>query len=612
MTLQLAAVLGLLGAAIVMFAMNRPRMDAVALIVLTLLPFTGAVTMAEALRGFADPNIVLIAALFVIGEGLVRTGVARRMGDWVVRTTGNSETKLLVLLMLCVCGLGAFMSSTAVTAIFIPVALRIARSTGTAAGRLMMPISFAALISGMMTLVATAPNLVVNAELERTPGAGSFQFFSFTPFGVPILILGILYMLVARRWLPAESAEDGANRRRPRLADWVARYGLVDRELRLRVLPGSSLVGRTLGETAFRSESGATVLAIERMSGRDEELVQPSPKETLRANDTIFVDLKADTTPEERDAMMSRFGLERLPLDGTFFADRAQDLGMAEFIVPAESALVGKTIIESGFRTRTGVTAIGLQRGAEAVRGPVSDEKLRIGDTLLVVGPWKRIRRLEPDDAGVLLLRLPTEFDDVLPAPRKAVAAVVCLAITVGLMITGWVPNVHAALIGCMLMGAFGCIDLPSAYRSISWKTLILIIGMLPFSVALQRTGGIEMAANGVMGAIGGADPRIVLAVIFAATAILGMFISNTATAVLMAPIAIAVAQELGLSPLPFAMTTAIAASTAFVTPVSSPVNTLVVTPGNYTFGDFVKVGGPFAIVVLVVTVLLVPLFLPF
>jgi di/tricarboxylate transporter len=163
-----------------------------------------------------------------------------------------------------------------------------------------------------------------------------------------------------------------------------------------------------------------------------------------------------------------------------------------------------------------------------------------------------------------------------------------------------------------MLMGAFGCVDLPSAYRSINWKTLVLIVGMLPFSLALQRTGGVDMAANGLMAALGGTDPRVILAAIFAATAILGMFISNTATAVLMAPIAIAVAQDLGVSPLPFAMATAIAASTAFVTPVSSPVNTLVVTPGNYTFGDFVKVGGPFAIVVLVVTVILVPLVLPF
>ena len=201
---DLAVVLALLAAAIVMFAINKPRLDAVALIMLTALPFTGVLTMGEALAGFSDPNIVLIAALFVIGDGLVRTGVARQLGDWLIVKAGRSEIRLIVLLMVAVCGLGATMSSTAVTAIFIPVVLRISKSTGVGPGRLMMPLSFAALISGMMTLVATAPNLVVNGELERH-GVEGFSFFSFTPFGLPVLVLGIIYMCFAHRWLPDTS-----------------------------------------------------------------------------------------------------------------------------------------------------------------------------------------------------------------------------------------------------------------------------------------------------------------------------------------------------------------------------------------------------------------------
>ena len=203
---ELASVLALLIAAIVMFAINKPRMDAVALIMLTLLPFTGVLTMTEALAGFSDPNIVLIAALFVIGDGLVRTGVARALGDWLTRTAANSERRLVVLLMSVVCGLGSTMSSTAVTAIFIPVTMRISHQTKTPPSRLMMPLSFAALISGMMTLVATAPNLVVNSELVRR-GEEGFRFFSFTPFGLPVLALAIIYMLFARRWLPGATAD---------------------------------------------------------------------------------------------------------------------------------------------------------------------------------------------------------------------------------------------------------------------------------------------------------------------------------------------------------------------------------------------------------------------
>jgi di/tricarboxylate transporter len=209
------------------------------------------------------------------------------------------------------------------------------------------------------------------------------------------------------------------------------------------------------------------------------------------------------------------------------------------------------------------------------------------------------------------IINLPAELGEVLQVPGKAPQALICLAIVVGLMVSGLVPNVQAALIGCLLMGALGCIDLASAYRSIDWKTIVLIVGMLPFSIALERTGGIDLAADGLRALTSGAGPHIVLATLFALTAVLGMFISNTATAVLMAPVALAVSQELHASPYPFAMIVALAASTAFMTPVSSPVNTLVVAPGNYTFGDFVRVGVPFSIIVLIVAVILVPWLLP-
>src|SRR5262245_56322936 len=213
-----------------MFAINKPRMDAVALIMLIVLPLTGVISMSEALAGFSDPNIVLIAALFVVGEGLVRTGVAQRLGDWLASKAGSSESRLLTLLMVAVAGLGSVMSSTGVVAIFIPVALRIATSTGIPPSRLMMPLSMAALISGMMTLVATAPNLVVNSELERH-GVEGFRFFSFTPFGLPILVLGIIYMVFARRWLSTTSEAKASHR--PSFSNWIAEYKLADREYRL-------------------------------------------------------------------------------------------------------------------------------------------------------------------------------------------------------------------------------------------------------------------------------------------------------------------------------------------------------------------------------------------
>lgn len=605
MNTELAIVLALLAAAIAMFAANRPRMDAVALIVLTALPFTGVVSMGEALAGFSDPNIVLIAALFVIGDGLVRTGVARRLGDWLAARAGSNDTLLIVLLMVVVCTLGSVMSSTAVTAIFIPVALRIAQGTGTSPGRLMMPISVAALISGMMTLVATAPNLVVNSELARQ-GIQGFHFFSFTPFGVPVLALGILYMVFARRWLPAAPGElaTGAYRR-PSLADWVEEYKLAGREQRVRVTDRSPLAGKTLEEARLRDTSGANLVALE----RDRALIQPTAKTELRAGDVLLIDLSAPGADAE--AVVQKNALEPLSLTGAYFTDLSQEIGMAEAIVPASSELAGETVTGARFRDRYGLTVIGLRRGAAAHGRGLENEALRVGDTLLLIGPWRAIRNARSNGLDLVVFNLPVELDEVLPAAGKALPAVLCLAIVVVLMVSGLVPNVQAALIGCLLMGVLGCVDLNSAYRSIDWKTIVLIVGMLPFSLALQRTGGVELGANALKALTSGAGTYAVLACLFAITALLGMFISNTATAVLMAPVAITLAKDLQASPYPFAMTVALAASTAFMTPVSSPVNTLVVGPGHYTFGDFVRIGTPLSLIVLVVCIVMVPMLLP-
>jgi di/tricarboxylate transporter len=605
---ELIVVLALLGAAVVMFAVNRPRMDAVALLMLTLMPFTGVVSMGEALAGFADPNVVLIATLFVIGQGLVRTGVAQKLGDRLTSEAGDSDKRLLILLMLAVGGLGAVMSSTGVIAIFIPIALRIARRTGTPAYRLMMPLSVAALASGMMTLVATAPNLVVNAELERM-GSEGFGFFSFTPIGLPVLVMSIAYMLYAREWLKG-SGETHAAGTRPSLRDWIDKYDLAGREYRVRVTMASPLVGATLDTLDLRGEKGANVLAIERASHLGPNILAPSAKMELQVGDILLIDLfesRIDIAELQRE-----YVLEAMPLTGVYFADRSQDIGMAEVMVGTDSPLIGKTIADSEFRTRYRLTVLGLRRDRTALRHGHLREPLRAGDTLLLVGRWKEIEILRQSPSNLVLLELPAELDQVLPAPERAPHAISVLTLVVVLMVSGVVPHVQAGLIGALLMGAFRCVDFPSAYGSIHWKSLILIAGMMPFSLALQRTGGVELAAEALVAVTGDAGGRVMLSALFVVTAALGLFVSNTATAVLMAPVAIGVAYELGLSPYPFAMIVALAASAAFMTPISSPVNTLVVAPGGYSFGEFVRVGVPLTVLVLILSVLLVPLLFPF
>lgn len=608
MNTQLAIVLGCLVAAIVMFARGRPRMDAIALLAMVCLPFTGVLSMSEALAGFSDPNVVLVAALFVLGEGLVRTGVARRVGDWLVARAGDSEQRLLATLMVCVAGLGSVMSSTAVVAIFIPIVLRVAQSTGTAPSRLMMPLSVAALISGMLTLVATTPNLIVNAALVRA-GSHGFSFFAFTPVGGPVLALGIAYMLFVRRWLASEVVGGSEAGTRPTLASWIAHYDLADREYRLRVTAGSPLVGRRLDALSLRATAGANIVAIERPGRFRSEVFRPVASTELQADDVLLVDLLRPSAAIE--GLRLQYGLEELPLTGAYFSDRAQDIGMAELMVAADSELVGHTVTETEFRTRFGLTVIGLRRGRSARHGALRDEQLRVGDTLLVVGPWKDIDEVRRGGRDLVILHLPAERDDVLPVPGRAPRALFCLGLTVVLMVTGAVPNVQAGLIGCLLLGALRCIDLDAAYRAIHWKSLVLIVGMLPFSLALERTGGTEIAAEALLHLTTDLGIRGVLACLFVITAMLGMFVSNTATAVLMAPVALSVADEIHASPYPFAMIVALASSTAFMTPISSPVNALVAGPGDYAFFDFVKLGVPFALLVLLVSVALVPILLP-
>ena len=608
---ELAMVLALLGVAVVMFAINRPRMDVVAVIMMVALPMTGVISMSEALMGFSDPNIVLIAGLFVIGEALVRTGVAQRLGDWLTARAGASEAKLIFLLMVIVAGIGSFMSSTGVVAIFIPIVLRIAQKAQIPAGRLMMPLSIAALISGMMTLVATPPNLIVHSELIRQ-GYEGFGFFALTPFGLPILVMAVLYMLIARRFLAPGPAP--ARPERAALANWVEDYSLAGREHRLRLHQGSGLAGKRLDVLDLRASAGINIVAIERGSRFRRKLIQPRAETVLHGGDILLIDHRAgDAAPDfDLDAFAQQHDLTVLPVTGQWFTDTAQEIGMAQVIVPPTSRLIGKTVTKARFRNIYDLSVIGMKHGTKPVTAEIANENLRAGDTLLTVGPWRAIRKLQEERRDLVLLDLPAESDEAVPARHRAPLAVGVLALVVVLMVWGIVPNVQAALLGCLLLGLFRCIDMAGAYRSIHWQSLILIVGMLPFSLALQRTGGVDIAAQALLDWLDAASPRLVLAAIFAVTGILGLFISNTATAVLMAPVALAVASALDASPYPFAMAVALAASAAFMTPVSSPVNTLVVGPGNYRFSDFVRIGVPFAVICLITSVVLVPLVFPF
>lgn len=612
MNSQLVLTLSLLGVCVFFFVMNKPRMDVVALLSMLALPLLGILTLQETFSGFGDPSVVLIGLMFVIGEGLVRTGVSNDVGAWILKKAHGSDTKLVVFMMVAVALIGSVMSSTGIVALFIPIVLSIAGKLGVSPAKLMMPLSFAGLISGMMSLVATPPNMVMNSILTRENFEG-FTFFAFTPIGLIVLAAGVLYMLYARRFLGTNESDDKkSGARRTTFSELASRYELTWRDAVIVLTPQSPFCGKKISELPLRSEYKANIVCIERRERLNRQLIDPASDTKLRANDALLIDFENDADADAR-RLCELYKMNLFPLDdGKYFQHAEREFGLVEVSVMPDSPLDGQTPLETKFRTRYGMSVIGILRNRKAISKNVVNEKLRVGDMLLLAGSWKAADGLQLHRKSFIVLNVPVEFESKTAVPGRAPYALASLAVMVGLMISGIVPNALAALIGCLLLLATRCIDMDRAYRCINWSSLILIIGMIPFAAALEKTGGVELAAGGLMHVFGDANPRVILCALMAFTMIVGLFMSNTVTAVLLAPVAITVAKSLGVVPYPFAMGIAIAASTAFMTPISSPVNTLVLGPGRYRFIDFVKLGVPFSFIVLVLGTIFIPLFFPF
>ena len=601
-------VFSLIAIVAILMASGRVRFDAIALMVVLVLIVTGVLSVPEALAGFGSAVVITIAGLLVIGEMLYRTGVARAVGDMILRRGGKNEIPLLILIMVSAGILGSVMSSTAVVAIFIPIVLRIAAETKIAASRILIPMSYAALISGMLTLIATAPNLVVNAELI-TAGHTGFGFFSFSLIGLAILGVAVIYMVVfGRHLLSSKTVEDSAGPRRSTLEELWLQFRADDQVDGFVITAESPMEGQRLDESGLVSGYDVRALSRVRRDRRGQESVKVvSPGTHFRSGDVLVV--AGESAELER-----LFTEQKLGRYAAFWQSQQRwgwEAGLATALIHPESGLIGRSVVENEFRTRYGVQVIGLRRGGAAIAG-FEHEKLHAGDSLLLYGYWSRIDALSNYNHEFVVMDIPREHDEVVPAYKKAPVALGILAAMVLLTVLDVVPLVVAVL-GAALAAVFtGCLSAAHAYRSIHWSSLVLVAGMMPLGDALQQTGGSAIIVEGLLDVFGDASPTAMLVVIFALTALLSMVLSNTASAVLVAPIAITAAQTLGVSPYPFAIAVLIAASAAYSTPVASPVVTLVVEPGRYTFMDFVTVGVPLLVLTCLVTVLIAPLLFPF
>ena len=609
MTDQMLIVFGILAGAVGLFAWGRPRADVVAILVALALMLSHVLTPEESLAGFGSPLVVLVAAIFIVGQALVDTGIAHRLGVAVLKAGGGKETRLIVLVMLLAGGVGAFMSSSAIVAMFIPVVSMIANKTGLNRKRMLMWLSVAALVSGMMTLIASSPNMIVENTL-RAHHLTPLGFFSWTPFGLAVLIAAIAFMLVGRDLLSKQRRTQDSGTAAPRAHDLVGSYGLADRWHRLHIVAGSPLVNRSVAQLQHLfNRSGAVLVGFEKHSRGKVQFVPALPEATCETDDAIFVVAGKDDVQQLVETQQLT---ELSRLDERTRGDVLQEIGVAEVMLAPESKLVGKTLTELEFRSRYRVTVLAIRHRGEPLTTNFTNRALDFGDTLLVMGHWPDLRRLWGDEReNFVMLTLPAEYQELLPARERAPFAVAILVAMVVLMVFELLPNSAAALLAALAMVASGCVSLDAIYRVVSWKTVVLIAGMLPLATALTKTGATALMANGLVTALGSLGPFAMLTAVFLVTAAIGLFISNSATAVLIAPVAIDAAQALHVSPQAFAMTVAIACCAAYVTPVSSAVNMLVMEPGGYTFGDYAKVGLPLLVLTMLVTVALVAVIYP-
>lgn len=606
MTADMLFVFATLATTIALFISDRMRMDLVALLVVVALSLSGIITPAEAVSGFGEPVVIMIAALFIVGEGLFRTGIAAAAGNWLLRVGGHDETRLLLLLLPMVALLSAFMSSTGAVALLIPVVLSIARRAGMQPSRLLMPLAFAALIGGMLTLIGTPPNIIVSSQM-RSAGLEPFGFFDFTPLGLAILLVAMIYLIgPARRLLPSRT-QAGAQETVPGIAALSDRYTLSRQLHKLMINPGSPLAQKTPAEAALRTEYEVTVIAISRSGGLLSSLIPVLSNTRMQYRDQLLV--YADE--QQLDQLCQTLKLSRLGFPAKEVSQLQRQFGVAEVLLPPESPLCGHSIKEGHFRERFGLSVIGLRREQTPQSASFTASALKAGDTLLLAGSWDRIRELQ-GSRELVVLQTPAELAEIPTHSRRAPAALIILLLMLVSMTAGWLDNLSAILMAAVAMILSGCVGLKEAYRSFNATSLILIAGMLPLALAMERSGALDYMVQQLVSWVGSSSPLILCASLFLLTSVLSQFISNTATTVLVAPVALSTAQLLGINPEPVMMTVAIAASTAFATPIASPVNTLVLEPGNYRFADFARIGIPLQLLALILTLLLTPLLFPF
>mgnify|MGYP002515538524 CR=1 FL=1 len=586
----------ILSLTVVFFVWGRIRSDVVALSALAVLMISGVLTPDEALAGFSSPVVIMMAGLFVVGGAIFQTGLAREAGKRMMGLARGNETRAFLLVMLTTSVIGAFVSNTGTVALMMPIIVSMAAQAGFSSSRMLMPLAFAGSLGGMLTLIGTPPNLVISETLAEG-GYKSLSFFSFLPVGLAVIAIGVAYLLplsktLVRKQRAGRVAEDGKS-----LDDLVEEYQFAGGLRRYRVPSGSGMVGRQVADLALKPRYGVTILEVRSEENTALGMVR-NVSQSVVTGQTVIA--KGDILylvgrKEGMEALAREWGLERMKGATLDF----YDIGIAELVLLPSSKLVGATLSEARPRERYGVTVLGIRRGEEYIYEDLGCQRLHGGDVLLVQARWEDLLSLGNDIDNWVVMGRPDKSVSKVTLDYKAPVAALIMLLMVTVMVMGWAAPVVAVIVAALLTVLTGCFrKVEDAYKTINWESLVLIAAMMPMATALEKTGVSAWVSSGLVGALGECGPHPLLAGIYFTTSAMTMFISNTATAVLMAPIALTAAQQTGVMPYAFLMAVTLGASMCFASPFSTPPNALVMKAGHYTFMDYVRIGLPLQVII--------------
>ncbi len=580
-------VLVVVAVAMALFITGKLRVDLIAMCVLIALIVIGLININQALYGFASPATATVAAMFVISEGLVRTGVVEWLALHIDRFAGKTEPRLILVLCLVIAALSAFVVNTATVAIFIPVAIMLARSRKISTSRVLMPLSFASQFGGVCTLIGTSTNILVNS-IAVNNGMKAFGLFEFAPLGLAMSVIGILYLIIVARWLiPKRKGE----------VQQIDKYRLADYLAELRVAPNSPLIGETWEKSKAGTEAEVDLANLLR---EDKATSRPA-RTKIREGDILLLHGNCDKLIN----MERKYGLQvqtNVTMDDKALS--SSEVKLIEALIPPRSGLVGRTLASFNFYRRYRSTVLAVQRRGKIIRDRLADIYLDAGDTLLLQGNTEDISRiLKSND-----LIVTNELTELYLRKDRAITAMLVLLIVITLAVLNIASILVAALIGAIGMVLGRCLTIEEAYRAIDWRVVFLLGGILPLGLALEQNGAALWLVNIVVTPFARFGPLMVLAILYLITAMLTEAMSNNAAAVILAPIALSIATAMQVNPRPFLVAITFAASTSFATPVGYQTNTMIYAPGGYRFIDYTRVGGPLNLIFWGLAVALIPM----